>query len=72
MDTCPKCDLLLRVGKNYYSVENSDNPDIPTKLFTNIEMLCMNDDCSNYAGADVQNPKTIVHSVKNELEVVTE
>jgi hypothetical protein len=72
MDTCPKCELLLRVGKNYYSVENSGSPDIPTKLFVNIEMLCMNIECANYAGEDINNPKVIVQSVKNELEVVTE
>lgn len=72
METCPKCGLLLRVGKNYYSVENSDNPDVPTKLFMNIEHICLNVDCSNYAGEDIQNPKVIVESLKNELEVVTE
>lgn len=71
MDTCPKCELLLRVGKNYYSVENSVSPDVPTKLFVNIEMLCMNMECANYAGEDINNPKAIVQSVKNELEVVT-
>jgi hypothetical protein len=68
MDTCPKCELLLRTGKNYYSVENT----VPPKLFVNIEMLCQNSDCSNYAGTDIQNPKVIVHSIRNELEVVTE
>jgi hypothetical protein len=72
MDTCPKCELLLRVGKNYYSVENGDNPEVPTKLFVNIEMLCPTMDCANYAGEDINDPKVIVHSIKNELEVVTE
>lgn len=72
MDTCPKCNLLLRVGKNYYSVENGATPETPTKLFVNIEMLCKNVECANYAGEDINNPKVIVHSVKNELEVVSE
>lgn len=65
MDLCPKCGLLLRVGRSYYTSENDDTPDLPTKIFINLEMLCLNQDCSEYAGVDIANPKVIVGTVKN-------
>jgi hypothetical protein len=65
MDTCPKCGLLLRVGKSYYTFENDTTPDLPTKGYINLEMLCLNADCSEYAGEDIDNPKAIVDTVKN-------
>lgn len=66
MDTCPQCNLLLRVGKNYYTFENDDTPDKPTKAFINLEMCCLNPSCSEYAGEDyINNPKVIVDTVKN-------
>jgi hypothetical protein len=67
MDICPKCDSLLRVGKNYYSTENDETPDLPTKIFINLEMICLNVDCSNYAGVDIENPNVIVESIKNSV-----
>jgi hypothetical protein len=65
MEICPKCNSLLRVGRNYYTFENDTTPDLPTKAFVNLEMLCMNVDCNNYAGEDIEKPNVIVDIIKN-------
>jgi hypothetical protein len=65
MDICPKCNSLLRVGRNYYTTENDDTPDLETKIFITLEMLCINVDCNNYAGEDIEKPNVIVETIKN-------
>jgi hypothetical protein len=65
MDICDKCNRMLRVGRSYYTFENDTTPDLPTKAFVNLEMLCINEECVNFAGADLDNPKWVVDTVTN-------
>jgi hypothetical protein len=64
---CPKCESLLRIGNSFYTTEpNPDTPDTPD-IFVNLPMICMNSTCENFVGEDLQNPKHIVESVKNQV-----
>jgi hypothetical protein len=45
--------------------QNDTTPDLPTKAFVNLEMICVNAECVNYAGADFENPKLVVDTVVN-------
>lgn len=58
---CPRCQVELRISRSRNVVINDDTPDIPTKLFVEQEMSCLNKNCSNY--------KTVVETVKTELPI---
>lgn len=49
MSKCPKCQLALRIIKSRNVIENDDTPDIPTKLFIEQDLACMNRNCENYS-----------------------
>jgi hypothetical protein len=63
---CPKCNSMLQIAKSYLTFENDTTPDLPTKAFTNLEMVCVNQHCDNYAGKELENPSSVVEIVKNE------
>jgi hypothetical protein len=63
---CPKCESLLQISKSYLTFENDDTPDLPTKAFTNLDMVCANPHCDYFAGEDLTNPGSIVEILKNE------
>ncbi len=62
---CPKCDFPLVVNKSYLTFANDTTPDAPTEAFRNLDMVCVNKICANYAGADLQTPKVIVETVQH-------
>jgi hypothetical protein len=67
METCPKCQALLRIGSSFMTFENDDTPDKPTIAYTNMPMLCVNKDCENYAGEDLTNPRYLTDLVRNQV-----
>lgn len=72
MDACPKCNSLLRIGNSFYTFENDDTPDAPTKVFTNLPLICLNKECDNYGGGDLSNPRFVVDTVVNQLNKESE
>jgi hypothetical protein len=67
METCPKCNSLLRIGTSYMTFENDDTPELETKAYTNLPLICLNKDCDDYGGEDVNNPRIIVDIVRNQV-----
>lgn len=63
---CPKCNSMLQIAKSYLTFENDTTPDLPTKAFTNLEMICVNQHCDNYAWKKLENPPIVVEIIKNE------
>jgi hypothetical protein len=57
---------MLQIANSYLTFENDDTPDLPTKAFTNLDMVCVNPNCDYYAGKDLTTPATVVEIVKNE------
>ena len=58
---CPLCQVEMRISRSRNIVENDDTPDIPTQLFIEQELSCMNKNCANY--------EKVVQTVKNELPI---
>jgi hypothetical protein len=71
---CPHCNEPLVISKSGFEVEDDDNPDTPTKLYSVLQMVCINSRrdpvtnevlCPNYCGTDLTKPKIIVKTVRN-------
>lgn len=45
---CPLCQLEARVYRSRNVAENDDTPDEQTRIFTELDMACMNKQCANY------------------------
>lgn len=58
---CPLCQVEMRITRSRNVVENDDTPDTPTKLFTEMDMSCLNKNCANY--------KKVVQTVRNEQPI---
>jgi len=67
METCPKCQSLLRIGTSYMTFENDTTPDLPTIAYTNLPMICINKECDQYGGEDVSNPRIVIEVIKNRV-----
>jgi len=67
MDTCPKCNSLLRIGTSFMTFENDDTPELETIAYTNLEMLCLNKECDQYAGENLAEPRTVVETITNRV-----
>ncbi|WHY76074.1 hypothetical protein QNH20_18350 [Neobacillus sp. WH10] len=67
METCPKCNSLLRTGISQMTFENDDTPDKETIAYTNIPMICPNKACDDYGGEDTSKPRIVVETVKNRV-----
>lgn len=58
---CPLCQVELRISRSRNVVENDDTPDVPTKLYIEQDMTCLNKQCRNY--------EKVVETVKSELPI---
>ena len=58
---CPKCQVELRIIHSRNVLENDDTPDVPTKLFMEQDLTCLNKNCEDF--------ETIVKTVRNELPI---
>ena len=58
---CPLCQVELRITKSRNVLENDDTLDVPTKLFIEQDLSCMNKQCGNYGN--------VVETVKNEIPI---
>jgi hypothetical protein len=67
METCPKCQALLRIGTSYMTFENDDTPDAETIAYTNLPLICLNKDCDDYGGENVSSPRIIIETIKNRV-----
>ena len=55
---CPKCQVELRIIKSRNVLENDNTPDLPTKLYIEQDLSCLNKNCENY--------EQIVETIKTE------
>ena len=51
----------MRITKSRMVLENDNTPDAETKLYDEVELSCMNKNCSNF--------KTVVKTERNELPI---
>lgn len=58
---CPLCQVELRITRSRNLLENDDTPDVPTKVFIEQELSCLNKGCSNY--------ETVVETIRHELPI---
>jgi len=58
---CPKCRVQMRITRSRNVLENDNTPDVPTKLFIEQEVSCLNKDCENF--------ETVVKTVRSELPI---
>ena len=58
---CPKCQVELRIIHSRNVLENDDTPDVPTKLYMEQDLTCLNKNCEDF--------ETIVKTVRNELPI---
>ena len=59
---CPLCNVEMRIVKSRMVVKNDDTPDIPTKLFVEQELSCLNKGCANF--------ESTVETIRNELPLI--
>jgi hypothetical protein len=57
---CPLCHQQLRIS-------NTTFPVIDNKPYARQELVCINKNCTNYCGEDLNNPVKIVQTVENPL-----
>ncbi|MEH7355080.1 hypothetical protein V7150_16100 [Neobacillus drentensis] len=67
METCPKCNSLLRTGTSFMTFENDDTPDKETIAYTNIPLICPNKECDDYGGGNLFEPRIVVEVTKNRV-----
>jgi hypothetical protein len=67
MEICPKCQSLLRIGNSYITVTGDETPDIPTEVFTNLPMLCVNPSCDDYCGKNTSDPLHVVEVIQSKI-----
>jgi len=56
---CPLCKCEMRITGSRLVLEHDDTPDIPTQLFREIDLSCVNEKCPNNG--------TVVETIKDEL-----
>ena len=52
---CPKCNGTLSIAKSHIEFEGDTSPDIETKAYNVLDMVCTNPRCENYT-TDLNNP----------------
>ena len=52
---CPKCNGTLSIAKSHIEFEGDTSPDMVTKAYNVLDMICTNPRCDNYT-ADLSNP----------------
>jgi hypothetical protein len=55
---CPLCKVEMRITKSRNVLVDDDTPDLPTKLYIEQDLSCLNKNCSNY--------KQVVETIRNE------
>ncbi len=45
---CPICKVEMAIIKSRNVVENDNTPDLPTKLFVEMDLSCRNRNCENF------------------------
>ena len=58
---CPLCNVEMRIKTSRMLLENDDTPNVPTKLFTEHQLTCLNKNCANY--------ETVVDTIRNEIQL---
>ena len=51
----------MRITASRYVIENDDTPDVPTKLYREIDLSCVNQKCANVG--------KVVETLKDELDL---
>lgn len=67
METCPKCNSLVRISSSKLTFEHDDTPDVETIAYSEMKLVCVNPECEDYAGEDVSNPRIVIDVVKNRV-----
>lgn len=64
---CPLCSNDLFIAGSKFDAKNDNLPIIPTKIFSVLTMVCINPNCPNFAGSDLNNPKVVVNTIWNQV-----
>ena len=56
---CPLCQVEMRITRSRNVVENDTTPSVPTRLFVEQDLSCLNKQCPNY--------KKVVKTIRNEI-----
>lgn len=59
---CPVCDTTLQIASSRYKSNESS-----TDVYLEMDLVCPNPHCDNFAGYDWSNPKTIVKTIENKV-----
>jgi hypothetical protein len=57
---CPLCSSDLQIAKSRLTTEVGS-----TDIYSELDMVCIDPRCKNYSGTDLDNPKTIVETIRN-------
>ncbi len=59
---CPACNSPLQIaGSRFISDEGS------TDVYQELALVCANPKCNNFCGRDLNDPKTVVETVRNKV-----
>ena len=67
METCPKCNSLVRISDSKLVFENDDTPELETIAYNLMKLVCVNPECEDYCGTDVSNLRIVIEVVKNRV-----
>lgn len=48
LEKCPLCQTQLHIKRSYLSVTGDASKETPTKVYTNLEQICVNPRCQNF------------------------
>lgn len=60
--TCPACGAVLQIAKSRYKSDKDT-----TDVYLEMDLVCPNPNCDNFAGNDWSTPKTIVKTISNKV-----
>lgn len=59
---CPLCNSGLQIAKSRLTTEAGS-----ADIYSELDMVCIDPRCPNYSGTDLDNPNTIVMTVRNKV-----
>ena len=59
---CPLCNSDLQIADSRLKSEEGS-----TDIYSELDMVCIDSRCPNYSGKDLNNPKTVVETVRNKV-----
>ena len=63
---CPKCNGTLSIAKSHIEFEGDTSPDMVTKAYNVLDMICTNLKCKN-GSSDLSNPKIVIETIRQPM-----